>query len=391
MQYRVIRELGRGSFGTVSQVEKDGQIQAMKEIKYDRMSSKEKELLVAEVNILRDLSHPNIVRYIDREIDRTNSKLRVFMEYCAGGDLAEYIRRHKTKQRQGIREEVIWSVFAQMVAALHQCHNNASQTILHRDIKPGNIMIDKGQWVKLGDFGLARELKAGSYAFTNVGTPLYMSPEQIKKRAYNERSDIWSLGCVIYELAALQPPFTAKSQEELNRHILYSAAEPIKHIPYDPHRAVYTDDLWSLVKRMLAKDPINRPRVADLMRHEKIITCLRSMGRGVPQKVPAAVPAPAQAVAANTELAVPAPIAVNPKPTSAALDARERELDRREADLKAREAEVTRREADLTRREKLARDERITGGAAAARPYAAAGAGYRGIGHRLISENYRNV
>lgn len=84
------------------------------------------------------------------------------------------------------------------------------QKILHRDLKPGNIFLDLNSDVKLGDFGLARVLNNESqFAFTHVGTPYYMSPEQIHDQKYNEKSDIWSLGCIIYELCALHPPFQA--------------------------------------------------------------------------------------------------------------------------------------------------------------------------------------
>jgi serine/threonine protein kinase len=84
------------------------------------------------------------------------------------------------------------------------------QKILHRDLKPGNIFLDSNSDVKVGDFGLARVMNHESqYAFTHVGTPYYQSPELIYDQKYNELSDIWSLGCIIYELCALRPPFVA--------------------------------------------------------------------------------------------------------------------------------------------------------------------------------------
>jgi serine/threonine protein kinase len=83
---------------------------------------------------------------------------------------------------------------------------------MHRDIKPGNIFLDRDQNVKLGDFGLSRVMGQEShYAYTHVGTPYYMSPEQISEKPYDEKSDLWSVGCIIYELAALKPPFEASN------------------------------------------------------------------------------------------------------------------------------------------------------------------------------------
>lgn len=87
---------------------------------------------------------------------------------------------------------------------------------MHRDLKPGNIFLDSSKNVKIGDFGLARVMNQDSqFAYTHVGTPYYMSPEQINECKYNEQSDIWSLGCIIYEMAALHPPFTAQNHLSL--------------------------------------------------------------------------------------------------------------------------------------------------------------------------------
>ena len=97
----------------------------------------------------------------------------------------------------------------QIVLALFECHRRKDKKmILHRDLKPSNIFLDDKQNPKLGDFGFAKAISHQSlYAHTYVGTPFYMSPEQINESEYNEKSDIWSLGCIIYEMAALHPPF----------------------------------------------------------------------------------------------------------------------------------------------------------------------------------------
>ena len=88
--------------------------------------------------------------------------------------------------------------------------------MLHRDLKPANVFLDIDNNVKLGDFGLARTLGSESlFARTHVGTPYYMSPEQIGKKAYNERTDIWALGCILYEMACLHTPFEAQTEAVL--------------------------------------------------------------------------------------------------------------------------------------------------------------------------------
>ena len=182
------------------------------------MSEREKQLLVSEVNILRELRHPNITRYYDRVIDKEKAKLYIVMEYCSGGDLAQEIRKRKRQLRENptdksvyVPEEMAWKVIAQLTLALLECHRRKeSNKILHRDLKPGNVFFDAEQNVKLGDFGLSRVMGDESvFAYTHVGTPYYMSPEQIQEQRYNEKSDIWSAGCCIYEMVCLKAPFEA--------------------------------------------------------------------------------------------------------------------------------------------------------------------------------------
>lgn len=136
----------------------------------------------------------------------------IIMEYCERGDLAQFIRRLR-KEKQYLEEELVWKIAAQMVTALNECHNRKEGKVLHRDLKPGNVFLDGANNVKLGDFGLSRMMGDESiFAYSKVGTPYYMSPEQITDQKYNEKCDIWSAGCVIYELCALKAPFEATNQ-----------------------------------------------------------------------------------------------------------------------------------------------------------------------------------
>ena len=212
--FEVIGTIGEGAFGKVTKVKRksDGEVLVWKELHYGKMSEKEKQLLVSEVNILRELNNPHIVRYHDRIIAREQKKIYIVMEFCSGGDLASGIKQ-KQKEGKYFDEEAIWKVFAEVAFALHECHRKQNGRVLHRDLKPGNIFFDAANNVKLGDFGLARVLAESSmFAQTHVGTPYYMSPEQVKESKYNEKSDIWSFGCLIYEMAALVPPFRAANQ-----------------------------------------------------------------------------------------------------------------------------------------------------------------------------------
>jgi len=129
----------------------------------------------------------------------------------------------------------------QISLALQACHGQRKKSgnegkVLHRDLKPANVFLDDKQDVKLGDFGLARVLHHDtSFAKTFVGTPYYMSPEQMSKNLYNEKSDIWSLGCLVYEMCALVPPFTAPNQKLL--------AEKIKQGQFRRIPSRYSDSL----------------------------------------------------------------------------------------------------------------------------------------------------
>jgi NIMA (never in mitosis gene a)-related kinase 2 len=258
-----------GTFGAVWKVKRisDGKIFVWKELDYGNMKDKEKKQLVAEVNILRELKHPNIVRYHDRIIDKKNTKIYIIMEYWEGGDISELIKKWVTS-REHIPEDQIWKIFTQIVLALHECHGRKEGKILHRDIKPGNLFLDVKNNVKLGDFGLARLMgKESIYAYTNVGTPYYMSPEQINEQKYNEKSDIWSTGWIVYEMAKLRPPFEAKSQVSL--------ALKIKEGKFDRIPKIYSEELWRVITLMLSPDKEKRPAVEDLLNIPQVSLRLR--------------------------------------------------------------------------------------------------------------------
>ncbi|EDQ89571.1 uncharacterized protein MONBRDRAFT_25342 [Monosiga brevicollis MX1] len=259
--YEVLEVIGTGTFGTCEKIRRksDQQLFVWKRIRYGEMNDKEKHMLVAEVNILRELKHDHIVRYHDRVIDRENSTIYIIMEYCPGGDLAALIKTHR-RQRTRASEQLIRRIFRQLVEALGVCHHRAQGAIIHRDLKPGNIFLDQNGNAKLGDFGLSKVLSARTnLASTFVGSPYYMSPELISECAYTAKSDVWSLGCIIYELAALHPPFEAWSQAELAVKIRKGTFE---HLP-----TTYSRELDDLVRSMLQQDYHLRPSVLELRKH----------------------------------------------------------------------------------------------------------------------------
>ncbi|THH18650.1 hypothetical protein EW146_g2366 [Bondarzewia mesenterica] len=272
--------IGNGSFGIIRKVRRksDGVILARKELNFERMSERDRKQIVAEVNILKDLNHEHIVRYHDRYVDREAGILYILMEYCGGGDLSTLIKQAQ-KHGRPIPEDTIWNYFMQILLALHHCHhpNGHSRSgsgsdgegsyrraqILHRDLKPDNVFLDENNTAKLGDFGLSKALAQASFANTYVGTPYYMSPELMQEKAYDSKSDIWSLGCLIYELCALKPPFhEAKTHSELSIFIRNARIPPLPR--------GYSQALSSVIKAMLNLNPAMRPSAAQLLQHERL-------------------------------------------------------------------------------------------------------------------------
>ena len=258
-KYEPISYIGKGNFGSITKIKRkiDGKILVWKELNYGVMSEKDRNRIVSEVNILRELHHPNIVKYYDRIIDKKNTKLFIVMEYCPGGDLSQLIKRNR-KTKQYFSEDIIWKIFSQVVSALYACHTHKEGKILHRDIKPSNIFIDQENNIKLGDFGLSRVLnKDISFAVSRVGTPYYMSPEQIDEIKYNEKSDIWSLGCFLYELTTLHPPFEAHTHLNLALKIKSGKVEKIP--------SMYSENLCKLISTLMNIDQNVRPNIKEIM------------------------------------------------------------------------------------------------------------------------------
>uniref|UniRef100_UPI00358F9BE9 serine/threonine-protein kinase Nek2 isoform X1 n=2 Tax=Myxine glutinosa TaxID=7769 RepID=UPI00358F9BE9 len=262
--YQVLNTIGWGSYGECQKIlrKSDEKVLVWKVLDYGTMTGAEKQKLVSEVNLLRELKHPNIVRYYDRIIDRSNATLYIVMEYCEGGDLANLITRCR-RDRRFLDEAFVMRVFRQLLLALRECHHRShgGRTVLHRDLKPANVFLDAQQNVKLGDFGLARILQHDtSFAKTFVGTPYYMSPEQFCCMSYNEKSDIWSLGCLLYELCSLTPPFTGSNQKQL--------AERIKEGRFKKIPMHFSDELNNVISRMLHLKDYLRPSIEQLLQRE---------------------------------------------------------------------------------------------------------------------------
>ncbi|KIW70949.1 hypothetical protein PV04_03176 [Phialophora macrospora] len=276
-KYEVKEIIGRGAFGIIRKVHRkqDGHILCRKEINYLKMSQKERDQLHAEFSILSSLNHPNIVGYFHREHLKQTQELYLYMEYCGGGDLGTVIKDLK-RNKEYAKEEFVWRIFSQIVTALYRCHygvdppeagsdfsrqvlppSNKGKMILHRDLKPENIFLGADQSVKLGDFGLSKMIQSHDFASTYVGTPFYMSPEICAGEKYTLHSDIWSLGCIMYELCTKEPPFNANTHLQLVQRIRKGDFQPIPDI--------YSKDLANVIAHCLKTNQRQRPDTSSLL------------------------------------------------------------------------------------------------------------------------------
>ncbi|KMZ08654.1 serine/threonine-protein kinase Nek2 [Drosophila simulans] len=278
--YEVLAVMGNGSFGTCYKVrdKSTGELFAWKGMNYDELDEAKCDALVSEISVLRQLQHPNIVQYYHHLVNREAKSVYIVMECCAGGDLAQIIQRARS-QRQRFEEPYIWRVLFQLCRALQVCHNKIPNgTILHRDIKPANIFLDAAGNAKLGDFGLARMLRRDqSFAASFVGTPHYMSPELVKGRKYDRKSDVWAVGCLVYEMCALRPPFRGRAFDQLSEKI---AQGEFSRIP-----AIYSTDLQEIIAFMLAVDHEQRPGIEVIIRHPLVVRNISELDGKFPSLV----------------------------------------------------------------------------------------------------------
>ncbi|XP_061576416.1 serine/threonine-protein kinase Nek3 [Cololabis saira] len=261
-KYCQLRVLGEGSFGRAVLVQQKNTREkcVVKEIQLPKSQSKLANSR-REAILLSKMKHPNIVAF--REEFEVDGLLCIVMEYCGGGDLLQRIRQQKSTQ---FSVDHILKWFAQMCAGTKHIHD---KRVLHRDLKSKNIFLTDDGSLKLGDFGSACILNSSNaYANTYVGTPYYVAPEIWDNKPYNNKSDVWSLGCVLYELCTLRHPFQAQSWKSLILKVCRGAYPPLpNHLPYE---------LQYLVKQMFKTNPKDRPSVHTILTSHRVSRLLRS-------------------------------------------------------------------------------------------------------------------
>jgi NIMA (never in mitosis gene a)-related kinase len=247
------QELGRGSFGVVFKAVslRDGQTYCIKKISVTHMTPKHQHDALQEVNILKKLDHPNVVKYYANFME--DNCICIVMEYAQGGDLQKLIRSYRDR-RKNFTEGEVWKFAKELSQALCCLH---SRNIIHRDVKCLNVLLGTNNQVKLGDLGASKIIEAAQMQATRVGTPLYLAPELVRQLPYDLKVDIWGMGCVMYQVCCLEAPFSGDNLLSLGHSIVN--ARP-KAIP-----SAYTAKLSQLIFRLLEKRPRERPTIAQVM------------------------------------------------------------------------------------------------------------------------------
>jgi len=260
-KYRILNLLGRGSYGCVNKVRctTTNTYYALKKIKLLRNSTIENKNIINEIKILKYGNCPYILKLHDILIHGIN--ICLVTDYVNNGDLSQFIYRNKCI-RCNIDEKIIWNYFIQIALGVRYLHNN---NIIHRDLKTKNIFIHKVRnysIIKIGDFGIAKIIQPEHNSNTIIGTPNFMSPEIYKCEVYNKKTDIWSLGCILFEMIELKLPFIANTIQNLSRKI--------KRGKYKSFGKLYSMDITSLIPCMLEINVKKRNSIYDILEKESI-------------------------------------------------------------------------------------------------------------------------
>ena len=219
IEYEVIKELGKGGFGRVIQVKSksDNNYYAIKEITIKAEMKDGLENIKKEADILSKFNCNNIVKYYDS--CENKDKFYILMEFCAGQNLKnlrDFININ-IKNNELIEEDILYNIIKQICIGIKEIHN---KNIIHRDIKPENIFMNENKDIKIGDFGISKQYNSNKEYKTTInkaGTIEYCAPEIKMYGIYNEKSDMYSLGCIIYELFNLKKYYDDIFDKEIKK------------------------------------------------------------------------------------------------------------------------------------------------------------------------------
>ena len=244
--------LGSGTYGKVYKArrESDGQSYAVQVVDISILNHREIQDAVNEIRIMASFTCPFIIRFYESFCD--NKRLYIITEYARLGDLAHLIARRK-KKKKPFPEAVIWRYLIQLLEGLKALH---SCGVVHRDLKSANILMAAPDLIKIADLGISTVLRTTQLARTQIGTPMYLAPEVWKRKPYDHKCDMWSLGVLLYEMMTFSHPFSGRTVHELSRRICVGRfAAPTG----------YSTELFNILKRLLQVQPELRPTASELL------------------------------------------------------------------------------------------------------------------------------
>ena len=251
--FKIIKKVGSGAFGSVYKVldSNDNKIYAIKRVELNDENRENIKVVQNETKILKEIKSYNVVRYIGCFMEEDS--FNIIMEFCEYNDLRSYINNFK-KQNKKIPESIIRNIIIELSNGIKEIH---SKNVIHRDLKPENIFISTDYLIKIGDFGISKILDGTNYAQTFAGTYKYMAPEIINYNKYSKKVDIWSLGCIIYELCTLNRCFESKIIIELFKQINSG-----KHGKIDLN--YYNDYIQNIIDLSLKVNDKERPNIEEI-------------------------------------------------------------------------------------------------------------------------------
>jgi len=250
--YKLLRPLEHGKFGVVFLGKHllTGDKVAIKVI--DKLQHKQRTLdeIKREAEIIKRLDHPNVIK-VNQIID-TEKVFYIIMEYASNGDLFHRLDLGRMDENE-TRDK-----FSQILAAVRYCHE--TQNVIHRDLKPDNVLFDDQYNVKIADFGLSEEFIPGEKLNTFCGTPEYMAPEVFKGQKFDgPKVDVWSLGVMLYEMLTATIPFPGSTWPQIIERVLRGKY-------YEPD--YISEESKDLIRKMLVLDPTKRASLNDVMQHD---------------------------------------------------------------------------------------------------------------------------
>ena len=215
-EYKIIEIIGRGGFGIVYKLEKHNEYFAFKKISIANLLIEEVNKFLEEAKILATFNNEYIVKYYYSFIEK--DYFNILMEFAGNSNLKQFIKNYRNKN-QLIEEKIIIDIITQICLGLKEIHQN---NIIHRDLTPENIFINENNKIKIGDFGVSKRLNTNNqYAITGTGKHHYNAPEIEKGEKYDYRADMYSLGCIIYELFTLNEYYIDKLDDKTCKIYIY--------------------------------------------------------------------------------------------------------------------------------------------------------------------------